>query len=199
MPDKRHLLTAFTLIALLLLAACGKTVQPKYYLLTPVSGNIAGSVQKQLLISVGPVILPKYLDRSQIVTRRSGSELHLADGVRWAEPLQDNFSEVLAEDLRRRLQQARVTTFPAQHAANADYRVTVNVTRFDIDVRGNAVLTADWSIHDGNRASVIISKRTSYQANTSPASAYAEFVNALSDTVGQLGDDIAAAIAESPH
>ena len=178
----------------LLLTACGSTIQPKYYLLTPAGDNMAVGDQKPLHISVGPVTLPAYLDRSQIVTRRGTTELKLADGYRWAEPLQKNFSAVLAENLRQQLHQAAIVVYPSGERTNFDYRVTVDVIRFDTDATGDAVLIADWSIQDGKRQLVTSSKRTRYRVNISAASDYAGIVAALSDTVAQLSRDVAAAI-----
>lgn len=189
------------LILFLLLTACGSTVQPKYYLLTPDNSNSASSPQKQLLISLGPVTLPAYLDRSQIVTRRGATQLELADAHRWAEPLQKNFSAVLAEDMRQQLHQAGVLVFPSRERTAVDYRVAVDVVRFDTDDAGNAVLIADWSIQNGNRQPVLPARRSRYRTSVSPASDYAAIVTALSDTVTQLGREIAAAITEAsnPH
>lgn len=186
-----------SLVLLLLLAACGSTVQPKYYLLTPAAGDAAAGDQKPLQISVGPVTLPAYLDRSQIVTRRGATELELADGSRWAEPLQKNFSAVLAENMRQQLHQAAIVEYPTWDRTRVDYRVTVDVVRFDSDDNGDAVLIADWSILDGNRQPVLLQKRSRYRANVSATADYAEIVAALSDTVAQLGHDIATAITET--
>jgi len=185
----------------LLLTGCGKTVQPKYYLLTPATADTATGSLKQLSISVGPVILPKYLDRSQIVTRHNELELDLADSHRWAEPLQDNFSAVLAENLRQRLQTASVTVFPARELKDSDYRVIINVIRFDADDKGDAILSADWNIQDGKSKLVLISKRGSYRSGVSQTSNYTEIVNAMSITVRQLGEDIVDSINQvsSPH
>ena len=189
------------LALLLLLTACGSTIQPKYYLLTPAADNNTGSDQKPLQISVGPVTLPAYLDRSQIVTRRNITELELADGYRWAEPLQKNFSAVLAENLRQQLHNATVVVYPSGERTNIniDYRVTVDVIRFDTDATGDAVLIADWSIQDGKRHPVLTSKRSRYRANVGTTSDYADIVTALSDTVAQLGRDITAAVTEASH
>lgn len=191
MQSTRNLQSYLLLLVMsLLLAGCGKTVQPKYYLLTPTTGDVVTSDLQQLSIFLGPVSLPKYLDRSQIVTRHGELQLDLADSHRWAEPLQDNFSAVLAEDLRQRVHLARVIVFPARQEKDLDYRVTVNVIRFDTDDRGDAILSADWSIQDEKSKLIITSKRGSYRYVISPASGYTEIVNALSNTIGQLGEDI---------
>ena len=195
MSYKTFRFITLSLVALLL-TACGSTVQPKYYLLTPAPGTAAGGDQKPLQISVGPVTLPAYLDRSQIVTRHGVSELELADAHRWAEPLQKNFSAILAENLRQQLRQAVVSVYPAADPAAVDYRVTLDVVRFDTDDQGAAVLIADWGVLDGNRQPILSSRRSRYTAEFSAASGYAGRVAALSDTVAQLGRDVAAAITE---
>ena len=51
------------------------------------------------VIGVGPITVPKYLDRPQIVTRSGRNQLALGEFDRWAEPLQDNVLRVLAENL----------------------------------------------------------------------------------------------------
>src|SRR5919108_2844543 len=59
-------------------------------------------------IGVGPVTLPRYVDRPQIVTRTSPYELKVAEFDRWGEALDPNFSRVLGENLALLLPSARV-------------------------------------------------------------------------------------------
>jgi hypothetical protein len=181
-------------ILLLGLTACGTTARKEFYLLTPTASvTAAASTQKPLLISVGPVTLPEYLDRSQIITRRSESELDLADGHRWAEPLQENFTRVLAEDLRALSGNGRVIIHPNRESTAADYRVTVEVARFDADAQGQVTLIAVWTIHDGGKTRVVHSRRAEYRRES--GSGYPALVTALSETIGQLSEDIFAAIS----
>lgn len=178
-------------MALLLLTACGRTVQTKYYLLTPTGGGPAGSPGKQLLVSVGPVSLPAYLDRTRIVTRRNSAELDLADGQRWAEPLQQNFSRVLAEDLYRLMGAGKVFVWPTREPAAIDYRVAVDVERFDCDDQGEAILTASWSIYGGKPSGLLKTQHSEYKAAiASPDTGYPEKVAALSRVIGLFSRDI---------
>jgi uncharacterized lipoprotein YmbA len=55
--------------------------------------------EPHLAIGLGPIAFPKYLDRPQIVTRTSPYELNFAEFERWSEPLDTNFSRILAENL----------------------------------------------------------------------------------------------------
>ena len=189
----QHLRLAVLFALLLCLSACGTTAPKQYYLLTATAEAGHPSSQKELLISLGPVTLPEYLDRSQIVTRRGASQLHLADDQRWAEPLKQNFTRVLAEDLSARLGAGKVNLYPAREVGKLDYRVTVDVTRFDADDQGQVMLTAVWTIHDGGRTRVVASQRFDHQLGA--GAGYPAIVAALSEVIDLLSQDILAAIA----
>ena len=66
---------------LLVLGGCLGTPPTRFYLLptlTDVSAP-AATGERALTIGVGPVTLPPYLDRPQIVTRASQAQLHVAE------------------------------------------------------------------------------------------------------------------------
>ncbi len=50
-------------------------------------------------VVVGPVTFPAYLDRNEVAVRVSPSELKYATAERWAEPLVQNFTRILVENL----------------------------------------------------------------------------------------------------
>jgi len=61
---------------------------------------------------VGPVELPEYLDRPQIMTCESRNELQFAEFDRWAGSLEKAFSRVLAVNLSILLSTDRVAVYP---------------------------------------------------------------------------------------
>ncbi|HEX5606452.1 MAG TPA: PqiC family protein, partial [Candidatus Binatia bacterium] len=65
-----------------------------------------------LSLGIGPIKIPRYLDREQLVTRISQNRFAIAENDRWAEPLEENFSRVLSENLSILLQIDRVAAFP---------------------------------------------------------------------------------------
>ena len=73
----------------------------RFYLLPTLTdvSSPAAMGERALTIGVGPVTLPPYLDRPQIVTRASRAQLHLAELDQWAASLQDTVARVLAENL----------------------------------------------------------------------------------------------------
>ena len=154
--------------ALLLLAAAiqvggcvgGKSLSTRFYLLTPVEKAASPARpdggEKDLSIGVGPVGFPEYLARQQIVTRIGPNQLHLAEFDRWAEPLDRNFARVLQENLQVFLDTEQIVGYPWPASAAIDYRVVVNVQRFEVTPGEAAVLEVFWGISRGDDKQVLL-------------------------------------------
>ena len=71
----------------------------KYYVLTAAAEPAQPVANGTLVIGLGPVMMPGYLDHNEIVTRAGANELDLSEIDRWAEPIDQNFKNVLARDL----------------------------------------------------------------------------------------------------
>src|SRR5918992_2629453 len=117
-------------IALFVLSGCfGSTPPMQFYLVpSPTGVNTAppsSAGQRDLTIGVGPVTLPPYLDRPQIVTRASRAKLTLAEFDHWAAPLQDTITRVLAEHLSLLIPTDRAVPHPWPRTIDPDYQVTV--------------------------------------------------------------------------
>ncbi len=74
----------------LALAGCMSVADPtKYYVLSPTSPrDPTSTAASSVAVGVGPVLMPGYLDRLQIVTRDANDEVAVAMYDRWAEPLE---------------------------------------------------------------------------------------------------------------
>jgi uncharacterized lipoprotein YmbA len=186
-------LCAVVLGASVMLAGCAS--QPsRFYLLSasPDAETMAAGASGAPgpTIGVGPVSLPRYLDRPQIVTRTSPYELKLAEFDRWAESLDANFARVVAENLSFMLPRARVAVFPWPRATEIDYQVIVDVTHFLSQAGGESLLIADWMLFKGEGTQVLATGKSRFSA---PATGqdYAAMVAAMSQTVASLSREIA--------
>jgi len=56
----------------------------------------AAEATLDISVSVGPVSIPAAVDRPQIVVATAANQLRLDDFNRWASPLQENLSSVIA-------------------------------------------------------------------------------------------------------
>jgi uncharacterized lipoprotein YmbA len=182
------------MVSLLGLGACTSTPSRFYILntLSPSETVPATAAAQGPVIGVGPITVPKYLERPQIVARASRHQLTLGEFDRWAEPLQDNVSRVLAENLALLIPTDHILLQTWPRSAALDYQVKVEVLHFDGWLGGESMLLALWSILDGAERP-LMSQRTSLNA---PASGqeYEAMVLAMNQLLEALSRDIAAAI-----
>ncbi len=144
-------------------------------------------------ILVGPIRMPLYLDRIDIVIRDSRNQIQLADFAQWAGPLQENFTRVLAENLSVLLATDKVGIFPRTRAMAFDYNVMVTVIRFDGMPGKQALLRARWSVLDKKRKKILFEKHSiivEYAQNDSIEA----LIAAESRALGFLSREIAEAI-----
>ncbi len=177
----------------LLVAGCGSSPPTNFYVLNDVAPDPTAGTASMISVGVGSVRLPAYADRPQIVTRESSTDLQLAEFHQWAEPLQDSVVRVLKDNLAKLLSTDHVFAFPSE--AQPRYRVSVDLARFDAEAQ-DAVLIAQWTLTNSNGTETLAVKRTRLTAQAD-LSDYSSIANALSDVLGQLSREIAAAITSA--
>ncbi len=194
----------FLALALIALAACSSSPAPHYYLLDTLPGTemrassaSSRALEKTLDQTIGlvPFELPAYLDRPQIVVRR-GVELELLEFHRWAEPLEDGFSTLLAERIAENAGTDRVLIFPWSTAQQVDLRIKGRVTRFDVDASGLATLSVLWWTQN-DQGQIVLSQRHSQFTRPATPGNPASMVEALASSVDALAAKIAAELLES--
>lgn len=147
-----------------------------------------------LSVVVGPVTLPAYLDRNEVAVRVSPSELKYALTERWAEPLVQNFTRVLVENLGHALGSDSVSGVVNATTATPDYSVEVVVVRFEASADGKAEATMRWAVRD--KARKVVRIRQSQHDRQAPTPSVEGGVNALSAALGDLADEIASVLRE---
>jgi len=187
------------LIATLLVSSCSlgrSSPPPRLYTLTAMAradGNPHAAGTQNLAIGVGPVELPHYVDRPQIVTGDSGNELQQASLAQWAEPLDTNFARVLTLNLALLLATDRVAVFPWQGPVPLDYQVVIEVTQFVGTPGGSVTLAALWRVL-GKEGREPLMSRQSILTDTTDAQEYSALAAAMSRTVASLSREIATAL-----
>ncbi|MDD5285026.1 MAG: PqiC family protein [Desulfuromonadaceae bacterium] len=96
-------------------------------------------------VSVVNITLPDLVDRPQLVERVSGNRVEILETHRWAEPLKNGISRLLAENLAGRLGSDRVTAYPQNSVSDPDYKVYVDIQRFE-SVGDSVSVDAIWTI-----------------------------------------------------
>jgi len=101
------------------------------------------------MIGIGPIDVPVYLQRPEIVARGADGRLQMRAGDRWGESLQAGFGRALANDLARLVPSAQIFREPFPTPSDPAFAVSVQVQRFEPVVDGAVELDAHWMVRDG--------------------------------------------------
>lgn len=134
-------------------AACSILPEPpapvRYAVLVPAEelagADPAAQPRAAPRVGLGPITLPGYLRRSELVSR-AGTRLVPSETDRWAEPLERAIARVLAADLRHALGVGPVVEYPWYATDRPDVQVEIAFSRFERDESGDAVADASWIV-----------------------------------------------------
>jgi uncharacterized lipoprotein YmbA len=196
--DQRLLFTLGLLVVIL--AGCASSPSSKFYQLNSLQNRTSitrdASLEQNLIIAIGPVRIPDYLDRPQIVTRAGKNELRLSEFDRWAGSLESDVTCVLVEDISGLLPADRFSivrwTPYLESQVPASYRVAVLVDRFEGTPGDSVLLKAQWEVFTRNRS--LLLKRESLIREQINGSSYDALVAAMSSALERLSQDIAGGI-----
>ena len=149
---------------------------------------------EKMFLGIGPIKFPSYLDRQEIVVRTAQNRFEVSEHDRWAEPLQENFSRVLSENLALLLDTDLIIIYPWSPANRPSYHVEIEVLRLEPNSERNGQLFARWSILDSANKKVAVVKESRVTRNAKEKSTDGS-VAALSEAVGDLSREIAAAVS----
>jgi uncharacterized lipoprotein YmbA len=168
------------------LAGCGG--KELYYRLS--SDGPAILPARGIMVVVGPVSLPTYIDRAELVFQSANNQFQVPPNVHWAGTLQENFTRVLATDLGRRLHSGNVLVYPAPPTLKPRYQVVVDVRQFHAVSGGDAILDVDWRIQAPETNAIVHRQNGSFRARIA-GDGYEPVVAAESQLLAQLADAVA--------
>ncbi len=189
-----HLKTGLAALAMMTLIGCSASQPTQFYTLSSIDLASQPSNEKPMRLGIGPVYLPAYLDRPQVVTRSGANRMNVSEFDQWAEPLETTFQRVLTENLSHRLDTDRIATLPARRNVSLDRQVEVEVTRFDADKTGQVVLDARWRIFDGRGDRLLHRGRSLTEEHVTTANSYNDIAAAMSRCLAAMTEEIADAL-----
>ncbi len=188
-------------LGLLFVLGCASSPPSRFYTLSSLQAGERElkelASDKGLTIVVGPMTFPAYLDRTEIVTRSSSNKITFSAFDVWAGSLAEDFSRALGENLSALLPTETVIVYPGPRSSSVDYRITVDVIRFDGSLGGDVSLIARWAIIKGKERK-LVSVRKSTIIEPSGAQGYEAMVAADSRALEKLSREIAEAIRTLP-
>jgi hypothetical protein len=196
----RHTVLLFSL-GLLFGLGCASSPPSRFYVLSSLEAG--GRELKELrsgqdlTIVVGPITFPEYLDRTEIVTRSGNNKITFSAFDLWAGSLAEDFSRALAENLSALLPTANVVVHHGPRPSSVDYRIIVDVIRFDGPLGGDVSLIARWGIIKGKEKKVVFVRRSTI-IEPSGTQGYEAMVAADSRALEKLSREIAESIKTLP-
>jgi len=176
-------------LTILLLAGCGLSPKAEFYHLD-LEWIPAADTGQGIVLGIEPITLASYLDRPQIVTRAGQYQLQLSEFNRWSEPLQNSIIRVVKIGLGNFLHTHRIYPLPRKHKTTPlDYRISIDILRFDGQPGGEVTLVAHWIVY-GQNDRFLYSKMTVIHELTNKAD-YRNLVAAQNRALQQLTQEIA--------
>jgi uncharacterized lipoprotein YmbA len=174
-------------------AGCGRSPGVTFYTLTALAPEATVPITAPSAVAVGPVTLPELIDRPQLVIRVAAGRVEILETHRWAESLKSEIPRLLAENLARLLRPARVSAYQQSASRDAEFRVLVDIHRFETIPGEGVTIEALWSVR---RTAVGAAPRLgrSLVREPAPGTGYDALIAAHGRALAAISGDIAQAL-----
>lgn len=185
------------LAGIVFLSACsvvGQSHPTQFYVMSEADENLLAAqkivLPVDLQIGIGPIEIPGYADRSQIVTIGEGAQLTVADLDHWAEPVQDNIERILVGNIAALTNYEQVFPYPANfHPGPESFQISVEIRDMIQTEAGLTRLKVSWNVKRtlDNR---LLSRNAKTYEKQEVSGDYSAFATSLSELFGRLAIDI---------
>jgi uncharacterized lipoprotein YmbA len=148
-----------------------------------------------LVVEIGPVTLPEYLQRPQIVTRSGGSELRIDKFHRWVGSLEDQIERVVAQSVEQFSDQVRAVGH-RQQTVDPALIIELDIDDFTGTPGGDLLLRANWFVSELRNEGEIHHVRRSVIRVSVEGDGYPALVAAHDAALQRLSEEIAAFIRQ---
>lgn len=174
---------------LITILGCLRSDPARFYILTSiVRAETDQTAKDRISLGVGPVTIPDYLDRPQIVTRAGLNEIRLAEFDKWAGSFKEAVSQTIAQNLSAMLNTDKIFVFPWRE--KPEYQAAVDIIRLDAGPGSNVTLEARWSLWEKEGTKMLMIK-TSHITMPMNGNSYETIVSSESRALEELSREIA--------
>lgn len=189
-----YLLSAAVFLTISSLTGCGSS-RETYYTLSAggaMNGAAPAGGESTYSVAVGPITLPEVVDRPQFVLRAGPNEVTVVELHRWAGPLKSEIPRIIADNLAADLNVKRVAAYPQSAGDNADYRVLVDIQRFDSTMGESVTIDALWTVKRASDSALRTGRSTARESGS--GGSYDAVAAAHSRALATISREIAEAI-----
>lgn len=160
----------------------------------------SSSITNKLSVGIGPVEIPRLLNRPQIVSRKDNTEIIIAEKHQWGGSYKEELIKALTDNFSALLKTERIEEYPWKSSFKPNYQVRIDIESFDGQVGKSVILNARWRLIKNNRELLVkralIEVPVSASASIS-ASSYGSYVRAQSLAISRLSQEIVANIQKN--
>jgi uncharacterized lipoprotein YmbA len=170
---------------------------PRFYMLSAKDETLVNkiiNITPGVIIGVGPVKIPEYLDRPQMVTKDKEGILKFDEFNRWGQSLDLGLASLIREDLTVMLPGAKMTLYPWNPLVSVKYQVVLEVVQMDNELDKDMLFVVQWTVIDVQNSKTVMIKRSEFHQPIIPQN-YPGLVKTLSSACASLSGQIAEALA----
>jgi uncharacterized lipoprotein YmbA len=185
--------TALCLTLLLALCACTSGPPIRTFVLAPALQAVGPSpmpTSSPGRIVIRRVLVPDYLDTTDIVVREGNNEVKASHTGKWGERLSQGLTHALAADLATRLP-SNILVLDSSNTE--DRQLLINVNGLDLWQDGRCVISATWTIVDHQGPRSFVGGNGTFASSPSDSTSGpgdTRLVDAIARTVAKLADAI---------
>ena len=192
-------LCAFFIILLpSIMGGCTGTSQKSVYYIFNASQkqSTAQSLISDHGLGVGPIKIPEFLKRPQIVTRQGENMLAINEFHRWGDSLEAQITGVLVENLSALLNTPNVSAYPWERPFVPEYQLYIDFRRFEGKTAESVAIEAVWWIVATKDNIQLLTRRSSLIEPTG-GEGYKAYVIALNTALERFSQEIATGVVEA--
>jgi uncharacterized lipoprotein YmbA len=178
-----------------LLSGCASSPPTHFYVLEAQNSSSASRVgtPNDRVIGIGPISIPALLERKQMVTRSDQGIVEISEFHQWAAPLRDNIAAVITQNLAALQVHNVIRGYPWGAYGPVNYRVILDIDRFDTQSGKRAILEARWVIMN-EKGHIVFENHHSKIEHLLQNSTYPTAVKALSAVLYEFSQQISLAL-----
>ena len=192
-----RLLTIFLVFGMMVVSGCSfldpKPDSSRYFLLRPMAEPGSVPALDELVLGLGPVTVPDYLDRIEMLEHVGPYEVRYSARDRWVEPLGTQIERTLAENLDALLQPQALAMYPWYRTAGVGLQVEIAFSPIRPDQEGAWRERAEWVVREADTRRILERQEFEFDIG-SDLTPPEGVVTKLSEELLRLSGEIAAAV-----
>jgi hypothetical protein len=167
-------------------SAAGNLGGTHFYSLTSMPPSSAMSTN-QISIGVGPVEIPRLLNRPQVVSRKNNTEIIMSENHQWGGSYKEELIKAITDNFSTLLKTEKIEQYPWKSSFKPDYQVRIDIESFDGAIDKSVTLNARWRLLKNGKELLV--KRALIEVPVK-GSGYNVYVNAQSEAITRFSREV---------